>query len=58
MFGVEVEIVKEEGDFAEVLGNLELGRYIAVSDLNELKEGQKVKVPKEQTSHSIEEKSH
>lgn len=46
LFGVEVEIIKEEGDQAEVYGKLEVGRYIAVSELSELKEGQKVKVPK------------
>ncbi|MBF3377009.1 hypothetical protein ISU90_08455 [Leptospira borgpetersenii serovar Balcanica] len=58
MFSVEVEIIKEESGFVEVLGNLELGRYIAISDLNELKEGQKVKIPKEQTPSLIEEKSY
>ncbi|MBE8400455.1 efflux RND transporter periplasmic adaptor subunit [Leptospira borgpetersenii] len=58
LFSVEVEIIKEESGFVEVLGNLELGRYIAISDLNELKEGQKVKIPKEQTPSLIEEKSY
>lgn len=58
LFSVEVETIKEESGFVEVLGNLELGRYIAISDLNELKEGQKVKIPKEQTPGLIEEKSY
>ncbi|MDV6234465.1 efflux RND transporter periplasmic adaptor subunit [Leptospira ellisii] len=46
LFGTEVEIIKEEGDLAEVVGNLEVGRYVAVSELNELKDGQRVKLPK------------